>query len=268
MRRKLTTAIVCFHSNADKFRKTIESLHVASARAFCESKSRDCALTIVNNDGAANNLDLVVSTGWEDPHVISSQGNVGFGQGHNLAMQDMGEYHLILNPDVEIAPDALASALTFMEANPQCGLLAPKTFNGKGGREYLCKRYPSVLDIALRGFAPAWLASLFRSRLGHYEMRDVMNDEVVWDPPIISGCFMLFRSEVLEKVGGFDLDFFLYFEDFDLSLRTAAFARIAYVPDVKIVHHGGDAARKGLRHICLFSKSAITFFNKHGWRWF
>ena len=87
------------------------------------------------------------------------------------------------------------------------------------------------------------------------------------DVPIVSGCFMFFRRDVLDAVGGFSPDYFLYFEDFDLSLRVSKVARIAYVPAVRIVHHGGDAARKGLKHIWMFTRSAVTFFNTHGWRW-
>lgn len=47
------------------------------------------------------------------------------------------------------------------------------------------------------------------------------------------------------------------------SLRAHSITRIAYVPAVKIVHHGGHAARKGLRHIGLFARLALTFFRLH-----
>ncbi|WES91767.1 glycosyltransferase [Aeromonas hydrophila] len=87
------------------------------------------------------------------------------------------------------------------------------------------------------------------------------------DPPIVSGCFMLFRTDVLQLLGGFDPRFFLYFEDFDISLRAGKISRIAYVPQVKVVHHGGHASRKGWRHIWMFGRSMVTFFNIHGWRW-
>ena len=195
------------------------------------------------------------------------QGNVGFGRGHNLSFGKIGDYHLILNPDVELAPESLREALRFMATHPECGVLTPAVFWEDGSRQYLCKRYPSVLDLVLRGFAPKTIRRLFRKRLDRYEMRDVIGDEVVWDPPIVSGCFMLFRGDVFRKLGGFDPRFFLYFEDFDISLRTAEISRIAYVPSVKIVHHGGHAAKKGWKHIRMFVRSGIQFFNKHGWRW-
>jgi len=56
------------------------------------------------------------------------------------------------------------------------------------------------------------------------------------------------------------------FEDFDLSLRFARQAAIAYVPAVRIRHAGGDAAGKGWAHRGMFIRSAFTFFQRHGWR--
>ena len=97
-------------------------------------------------------------------------------------------------------------------------------------------------------------------------MRDLSEDEVASDIPIASGCFMLARADVLRSLGGFSPRYFLYFEDFDLSLRLSRIAAIAYVPTVRIVHLGGEAARKGLLHQRLFVRSALTFSSTHGWK--
>lgn len=201
--------------------------------------------------------------------VIHNPANPGFGAGHNRVLAQpalLGEFHLVLNPDVELAADALAIALAFMRAHPDCVLLSPAARNADGSPQWLCKRYPSVLDLALRGFAPPWLKQRFARRLARYEMQDIADDEPYWDPPIVSGCFMLLRSNVFRQLGGFDERFFLYFEDFDLSLRAAAYGRLAHVPAVRIVHHGGHAARKGWRHILMFARSGLRFFRLHGWR--
>lgn len=200
--------------------------------------------------------------------VLSGHGNVGYGAGHNLAfLTGNGEIHLILNPDVLLEEEALSAGLAFLAAHPEAGLLTPAAWDDDGRRQYLGKRYPTVLDLALRGFAPAWLRRRFQARLDCYELRDRTGDEVFWDPPIASGCFMLCRRAALERVGGFQPDYFLYFEDFDLSLRLATVTRLVYVPAVRIVHLGGNAARKGVRHIGLFLRAAVLFFNRHGWRW-
>ena len=77
---------------------------------------------------------------------------------------------------------------------------------------------------------------------------------------------MFCKTAILQQVGGFMDRYFLYFEDYDLSMRLHELGEIAYTPDVRIVHYGGNAAKKGIQHIFLFVRSAITFFNQHGWK--
>jgi GT2 family glycosyltransferase len=199
--------------------------------------------------------------------LIAGHGNVGYGAGHNLAIrQGDAPYHLILNYDILLEPDALLAGWRYMEAHPRTVLLTPKVFGPSGEQEFLCKRRPTVLDLGLRAFAPASIKRLFAQRLNRYEMRDVTRDAVVTGLEQVSGAFMLFRRDALTRLGGFDDGYFLYFEDFDLSRRAMALGEIAYVPDVRMVHFGGKAARKGSAHIRMFARSALRFFNTHGWR--
>ena len=78
---------------------------------------------------------------------------------------------------------------------------------------------------------------------------------------------MLFRTDVLKRLGGFDERYFMYFEDFDICMRMNGIAGIAYVPSICITHSGGNAARKGGRHIAMFVTSAVRFFSRWGWKW-
>jgi len=201
--------------------------------------------------------------------TLAGHGNVGYGRGHNLAIdRAQSRYHLVLNPDIELEEDGLAKALSFLDARPDAGLLTPFIHDESGEQQFLCRRFPTVLDLFARGFLPPSLRRLFAKRLAHYEMRDVIDDQtIVWDPPIVSGCFMLFRTDVLKRLSGFDPRYFLYFEDYDLSLRTHKIARVAYVPAVRVLHHGGGAARKGWTHVKLFVSSAFKFFGRFGWKW-
>jgi len=153
-----------------------------------------------------------------------------------------------------------------MENNEDVALLTPSVSNNNGNREYLNKRHPGLLTLLVRGFGPLFLKKMFQERIAHYEMQDLDPDDVHYDIPLASGCFMLFRTSVFRKLGGFSDKYFLYFEDYDLSMRTRAYGKIAYVPSVKIVHYGGDAASKGPRHIFMFMRSAVTFFNQYGWK--
>ena len=272
----LSISIVCYSPDFRLLEKVLDCL----CKSVDHAKKQGCLgrveLWLVDNGPGfcqGEKLQTLLAEGevgnaFYRAEVKTGHGNVGYGAGHNLAIETSQlQYHLVLNPDVLLAEDSLAAALQFMIAHPEVGLLAPAVVDGEGNRQYLCKRYPTVLDLFLRGFAPSFLRRLFRKRLDHYEMRDLIGNEVVWDVPIVSGCFMLFRRSVLRQVQGFSSAYFLYFEDFDISLRTAQVARIAYVPTVRITHFGGQAARKGWQHITMFSRSVMIFFKQHGWKW-
>ncbi|MBO1041462.1 glycosyltransferase [Brucella pituitosa] len=257
----LTISIVTFNPDFAQLRKTLSSLSTALGQLQTDS----VCITIIDNS-IKDSISAFIESNFEHLpiRVVHGQGNIGFGRAHNLTLDDMGEFHLILNPDIELHPEALINACAFMEANPRCGLLTPHSQWPNGDRQYLCKRYPAVFDLLLRGFAPKALRSFFKKRLAHYEMQAETQEEIYWNPLIISGCFMFFRSHVLKQTNGFDEAYFLYFEDFDLSLRVHDFADIAYVPNISIIHAGGHAAKKGMWHINTFVRSSMLFYRNHG----
>ena len=204
--------------------------------------------------------------------LVSGHGNIGYGSAHNLVLANVkSDYHLMLNPDICLDKQCLAEGITYLAKHDATVMATPMAFQENGERQYLCKRYPCVLTLFVRGFCPAWLQKPFAKRLASYEMRELACNklEKSTEPvvSIISGCFMLCRTSALDAINGFDKRYFLYFEDFDLSLRMARQCKIAYVPSMQIIHGGGNAARKGLNHIFMFVRSGIRFFNSHGWRW-
>ncbi|MEC5385586.1 glycosyltransferase family 2 protein [Uliginosibacterium sp. H3] len=264
----LSVGLVTYHPDRAMLRETLASLLAAAGRAKASDDLSDVTLQLVDNGNDEGLIELARQEGWKRAHLLSGQGNVGFGQGHNLVMeQGMGDLHLILNPDVSLQPDSLSRALQFMQAHPECVLLSPAMQSDGADWHFLCKRPPAVFDLFLRGFAPRWMRSMFKARMARYEMEDQGRPGVMWDPPIVSGCFMLCRAEALRQLKGFDPRYFLYFEDFDLSLRAKSFGRLAAVSDVRITHFGGGAARKGWIHVKMFCQSAWVYFGLHGWKW-
>ncbi|KVT47160.1 glycosyltransferase [Burkholderia ubonensis] len=266
----LSVSIVVYRPDLAQLATTFASFDHACAALRASRPGLPVRLYLVDNGGLPDvHTELgVLSARGVTSVVLSGHGNVGYGQGHNLAIERaIGRYHLVLNPDIDLDREALVRALEFFDAYPDAGLLTPWIGDEDGHQQFLCRRYPTLLDLFVRGFLPAGLRRLFRRRLARYEMRDLVNDrDICWDPPIVSGCFMLFRTSVLEKLRGFDPRYFLYFEDYDLSLRTHEFARIAFVPAVRVLHHGGGAARKGFAHIRMFAASAFKFYNRFGWK--
>jgi GT2 family glycosyltransferase len=268
----LTVSIVVYRSDPAVLQLTLDSMlqaiHHAQNRRLLSSA---CIDIILNSASEPAVTELVARCRSQaagiDIALLEGHGNIGYGRGHNLSIKKVESHcHLILNPDVTLSPESLAEGLEFMIRNPEVVALSPAVEDGEGHKQYVCKRFPSVLDFMLRGFAPAFVRRLFAARLARYEMRDLPEQEPSTDIPIISGCFMLFRTAALRTVGGFDERYFLYFEDFDLSLRVHSKGSLAYLPSMHIVHLGGNSARKGLRHIGMFARSGLRFYNTHGWR--
>jgi GT2 family glycosyltransferase len=269
----LSVGVVVYHSDLTLLAETLASLGAAVARAREDGELGEVAVTVVDNGSPdPEALDRAVASALPPSRGIEvatrrGHGNVGYGRGHNIAIAPSAmSYHLILNPDAVLEPTAVGESLRFLRANPDVGMLAPDVRGGGGERQYLCRRYPSVLVLLLRGLAPPWIKGRFARLLDRYELRDRMNADVVRDVPLASGCFMFARRDVLEAVGGFSPEYFLYFEDYDLSMRIRRRSEIAYVSRVRIVHHGGEAAKKGKTHVRLFLGSAFRFFRTHGWK--
>jgi GT2 family glycosyltransferase len=237
----------------------------------------------------AAGVSVTLRQGW---------GNVGYGAAHNSVLSKLtSDYHLILNTDVELAPDSLEYAVNYLSTAPDTVLVSPAATDFMGNKQHLCKAYPSLLQFWLRGYAPPFMRRQFAKYMAAYERRDldsmpslpplvkqrgqlgrtssapVQNlaneaQQTAADVAIVSGCCMLCKTTELQKEGGFDPRFFLYFEDFDLSLRLGKHGAVVYLPTMRVRHGGGNAAKKGPEHRRYFIRSAVSFFNKHGWKLF
>ena len=271
-------AIVLYHTPLDQIEGCLIS--IASALPACSSllNPESGHVVLIDNNPVPNTPDCFI-TRWRKKfstlgfqfEVLHGHGNVGYGAANNRAMKVIPStgvsVHLLMNPDTEIDKDCLKIGIEYLKQNPEVIALSPKCHDLKGAQQYLCKRYPSVWDLFLRGIPIGWVKKRFDSRMAFYEMRETSNDTCAAEIPIMSGCFMLCRGESFVEIGGFDERFFLYFEDFDLSLRLSRLGKLVYLPSMQIQHEGGNAATKGVKHIYMFASSAVRFFNLHGWRW-
>ena len=272
---RVSVSMVTYHSSFDLLCKTIDALHRACEDARSAGVDLHLQFMIVDNsleglyrerlrllllEDAQKKFDVVDM--WHPGQ------NIGFGAAHNEALSRAdSDFHLVLNPDVEMAVDAMTVALEYMIAHPDVVMVNPRALNAQGQPQYLCKRYPSVAVLLLRAFAPEFLKQRFSEYLHSYEMRDRFHAGTESDIPLASGCCMVTRTAALRAVEGFSARYFMYFEDFDLSLRLAGFGRLVYLPSMTIVHHGGYSAKKGWHHISMFVRSGLTFFKRHGWCW-
>jgi GT2 family glycosyltransferase len=267
----ISVSVVIYAPKWEVLQDTLVSLRKAAS-----THGRLHTLYLVDNGPLNNEGELLreaQNAGFvnEQIKILSGHGNIGYGRAHNLAIRaSKAHYHLVLNPDVLIDIGALATGASYLNNNPQVCMVAPYCEPSRPEEPtHLCKSYPSILVLALRALGSKRMNALFASKLRSYELRDLIKDggaKVVPDIPIASGAYMFCRTTALEAINGFDERYFLYFEDFDLSIRLRKHGRIDFVPTICITHAGGQASRKGVLHIRHFCRSAYRFFSEHGWR--
>jgi len=198
---------------------------------------------------------------------IRSATNRGYGAGHNLALRrilDASEFHFAMNPDIRFGPLELAKMIRFMTENPAVGQLMPRVTDPDGELQYLCKLLPAPADLLLRRFAFGPFANRRRGRHGAFELRSSGYDRIM-DVPFLSGCFMLFRTQALRRVGLFDERFFMYAEDIDITRRIHAEYRTVYYPGATIVHDHARDSYKSARALMVHAWNIVRYFNKWGW---
>jgi len=271
----LSVSVVLHNSSVELLRRALQSLHSSAQlarEAGCLGRVTVYLVDNASDEAYRVRLEREIADSPQSEFFIvlysAQASNRGFGFGHNTVLPLLtSDFHLVLNPDVELEGDTLRAGILSLLQGDDIALTSPMVLGGNGAQEFLCKRYPSVLVLFLRGFAPRVVRRLFQQRLADYEMRDMCGGNQPVNVAIASGCFMLVRTNALLAVRGFNEDFFLYFEDFDLSLRLRKQGRLVFDPAMRIVHHGGYAASKGWLHLKYFINSAVMFFNRHGWRW-
>ena len=272
---RVSASIVTYRSDIGLLRSLSVSVIRALERARTEFPVQG-ELIVVINDTSSDDvvaveraIDCVRSSAprYLDLRIVKGHGNVGYGAGQNRALATVvSDYHLILNPDVFLEEDALLEGLRYLEDHSEVAMLVPQGFDPQNEYARLSKRHPSLLVLLLRALAVRSSDGLLGRRVARY----TYGGELPCDTPktitLASGCFMLCRTDVLKRVNGFDDRYFLYFEDYDLSLRVKSYGVIVELPQARITHYGGHTARRDLRRIGHFVRSGVRFFNRYGWR--
>ena len=197
---------------------------------------------------------------------IHNPSNPGFGAAHNMAISKAMElgsnYHFVINPDVSFDGAIIAQMVDAMEEDPKIGMLMPQILNEDGTVQNLPKLLPSPYSVFMRKFKKP--SSIYTKFIDTYELRSIDKD-LIYNAPILSGCFTLFNIEAIKEIGMYDDRFFMYFEDWDLSRRMHEKYKTIYYPNVSVTHGYESGANKSSRLFKIFVKSALTYFNKWGW---
>jgi len=211
---------------------------------------------IVADNASPDNLSSKLSP---EVKYIRFDENYGFGKANNLAAQKAtAPFLFFVNPDSEFTHDALHALLQTMN-DATIGACGPRVRNSDGTIQLSFGPYLSLFNEAIQRFRmrfekKSWMQNRLRRKTAQ-----------IFEPDYISGCALMVRPDVFQKIGGFDERYFLYEEDIDLCkrIREAGF-RIVYQPAAEIIHVRNRSVSKEPQRVQLeYRKSQIHYYKKH-----
>ncbi len=233
---------------------------ISSLKQYCDGHLFDI---IVADNGSTDSSLPLLKTQFPDLLYIDNKENLGFAEGNNrgliYSIENGYSYSLVINTDTSVDEDIVALLSTHLNNHPVAAAVQPaiywmfdktKIWNGKGFFNQVLGLIKTDRKLPITGNSPFKIAE--------------------W----VTGCCMLIRNSALEKSGLFNKQFFLYYEDVDLSfrLRDAGF-QVHYLPACKMYHEAGVSAKLAVKkkegilnpviHYYI-SRNRIWFLRKYG----
>lgn len=194
---------------------------------------------VVVDNGSENGSPAIIRDRFGDVTVIENGRNLGFAGGNNIGighlMRSGADYVFLLNDDTEVAHDLVRILVQAAESDTRIGIVGPKIY-------YYDQ--PHVI----------WSAGGAVDRYGQarhlgVDERDDGGPQSVRDVDYVTGCAMLVKRRVIERVGALDERFFAYFEETEWCARARrAGFRVVYVSQGRVWHkiQADTRARTGL----------------------
>jgi O-antigen biosynthesis protein len=239
-------------------------LNLCLSSVFKAAEGMEVEVFVVDNHSSDGSCDMV-RTKFPDVKLLANKENLGFGKANNQAATiARGKYILFLNPDTIVGETTFWHCFTFMEQHCNAGALGVYMIDGEGKFLRESKRaLPTPLVSFYKIFG---LSALFprSKRFSHYHL-GYLDNQQTHKVEILSGAYMFMRKSVLDTIGLFDEQFFMYGEDIDLSYRVLlAGSDNYYIGQTHIIHFKGESTKKGsLNYVRVFYKAMEIFARKH-----
>jgi hypothetical protein len=257
------SVIILNYNTRDLLRACLRSVF-ASVLAPNAERSRGLEVIVVDNcsrDGSAE----MVEAEFPQAHVIRSPRNGGFAFGNNLGLRvARGRYLLLLNPDTETPPDALAALVSFMDAHAEAGVVGPRLVRADGSLDLACRRSFPTPEVSL--YRILGLSKLFPKsrRFARYNMT-YLDEHALAEVDSVVGACMMVRREAMDQAGLLDEEFFMYGEDLDWAYRIKQHGwKVYYNPAAVILHYKRESAKqRPVKTITEFYRAMLIFHRKH-----
>jgi len=261
------SVIIVSWNTRELLRKCLKSIfEFTSSQGGPASGGKDVQFEIFVVDNASHDGSAeMVKNEFPKVYLIDNGQNLGFAKANNLALRRVaGKYVLFMNPDMEIRENVFKKMFDFMESKSDIAISTCKLLYPDGSIQPNIKRHPTFLSQALvllklHHFFP------FLPPIKKYLAKD-FNYSRESEVEQIMGAFVFARREFMEKNGGWDEDYFIWWEDIELCKRAAELGeKIVYFPGAQVVHYEGKsfAQIQSVKKQERFIKSMLIYFKKH-----
>ena len=215
---------------------------------------------VVIDNASSDGTVAFVRARFPDCRVIEAGENLGFGRACNLgARETTGELILLLNPDAWVDPGCVALLRRALASDPRVAWAAPRLFYPDGSRQFIWEPTVGIVGESLRRVRNRFE----RRRWAHHFAPRLLRS--LGDAGWYTAACALIRRSAWEEVGGFDPEFFLYFEDADLGVRLRqAGWRLEQIDDAVAFHDRHPLSAPSMQH---YRESQVRYYRKHRPRW-
>jgi GT2 family glycosyltransferase len=220
---------------------------------------------LIDNASSDRSIDDV-NNYFPDVKYITSAENIGFGGANNIGFETAnGKYIFLLNSDAYLIDNSILEFYNFMEAeeNKNIWCVGGELLDGSLFPNVSYGNFPSLSELAFALGPKLIMPKYFKENLSSGIVLDNQEPRVV---DYITGADMFIRRSLIDIL--FDPDFFMYFEETELSFRMFKKKLNSYIlPHIKLVHLAGQSFGKETSKINLgkekiYNKSRILYFRK------
>lgn len=222
-----------------------ELLLASVGSAFAAGASRVIVVDNNSHDDSLVQLERIHPAG-DSLQIVRNTANLGFAVACNQgARLSAAPNVFFLNPDTELAANAMDRMLQALHSSPEIGMVGGFLCNPDGSEQAGGRRvFPTPRRAFMRAFGLSRLSTLFPSLLSDFLLHKELLPSAPTVVEAISGACMLVKREAIESVGLWDEDYFLHCEDLDWCMRFhQAGWRVLFVPDARVMHVFGGCSR-------------------------
>lgn len=215
---------------------------------------------VVDNNSSDDTCNMIKEE-FKNVRLIENKENKGFGAANNQAIQlSDAKYIFLLNTDTLLLNNAVKILFDYMEANTDIGACGGNLYDAKGNHVHSYGHYKTFTSKMVKTFK---LGMFFPKEKAINEDKGQNEQDMFKEVDIIVGADLFIRKSVLDKVGVFDEDFFLYDEETELQFRikNSGF-KIMLNPNSKIAHLEGKSTKNRAVSRAHKMKSEIMCYKK------